>query len=177
MLELKNRNSISRLIGALIGLARSTEGNKNRPTQTTHSAFLSGMFLANSNVLLDENRIDNQIEILHKEKQKLVPRCLSCNKQCGRNDDFIIYDFYNFTKEQVAVRESLTLALLSLEPLIQMCKNDKFTENAFEFLYRGFYYVGDNCDIETILPLFEELSNLTIKLINSVLPENQNVLE
>ena len=78
------------LIGALIGLARATEGNVNRPTQETDRAFIKGMRMSFPDKNDSCQQIYSQIEILHEEKRKLVPRCQQCASPCGRNNDFDI---------------------------------------------------------------------------------------
>ena len=73
------------LIGALIGLARATDGNVNRPTEETDRAFLKGMQMCFPHWEESCQQIHDQIEVIHEEKWKLVPRCLECASPCGRN--------------------------------------------------------------------------------------------
>lgn len=89
----KNENAETakgQLIGALVGLARATEGNVNRPTEETDRVFIKGMRMCSPDRKDSFQQIQNQIEVLHEEKWKLIPRCLDCASPCGRNNDFDI---------------------------------------------------------------------------------------
>ncbi len=57
------------LFGAIIGLARSTEGNANRPTQSTHDALLLGTLHLSFNEANDRDDIQRLIKTIHEEKE------------------------------------------------------------------------------------------------------------
>lgn len=71
------------LIGALVGIARATEGNEDQFTD--EMAF----FLARALALCDENESHH---LLLKEadaiKRSLVPDCFFCSNPCGRRANY-----------------------------------------------------------------------------------------
>ena len=75
------------LTGALIGLARATDGN-TQPTEDTYKLLVKGLFTTITNVNFNEVTIQALIDEVHAEKEKLVPNCSDCGAPCGRNDDY-----------------------------------------------------------------------------------------
>ena len=95
-----------RLTGALISLARSTEGS--RPLDSTDRAMLSGLFTTITNVNFNPETIRQQIGLVHREKEKLVPSCGECSSPCGRNDDYVMKKLWE-EKEDIRSLKSLIL--------------------------------------------------------------------
>ena len=73
------------LTGALIGLARTTDGNQ--PTARTWHLMMEGLFTTVTNVNFNEATLREQIRLVHKEKARLAPGCLGCGDPCGRTED------------------------------------------------------------------------------------------
>lgn len=71
------------LTGALIGLARSSEGNQT--TESTDRAMLSGLFTTVTNVNFNPDTVKEQIGLVHREREELVPVCSGCASSCGRH--------------------------------------------------------------------------------------------
>lgn len=136
-----------KLFGAIIGLARSAEGNKNRPTESTNNALLLGLRMFNSNMEYSHEEINTHIEVLHTEKFKLVKRCLRCNNPCGRNDD---YDVYNLEELELEIREwkyTLLFSIMSMESLLRNIEaNKNYYEEVIVFLYDALFILGAQCD-------------------------------
>ena len=72
------------LTGALIGLARASDGH--HPTASTHKAMIEGLFMTLTNVNFNEETIRSQIETVRQETEVLIPGCSSCSSPCGRKD-------------------------------------------------------------------------------------------
>lgn len=77
------------LTGALIGLARATEGT-TVPTESTYRTIIEGLFTTITNVSFDNDAILAMIQKVRDEKHKLVPDCSSCASPCGRNDEYLL---------------------------------------------------------------------------------------
>ncbi len=62
------------LTGALIGLARATEGN-TQPTENTYKLLIKGLFTTVTNVNFNEATIQALIDEVHEEKESMVHYC------------------------------------------------------------------------------------------------------
>ena len=95
------------LTGALIGLARATEGS-TVPTASTYQAIIEGLFTTITNVSFDDDSISEMIKKVRAEKQKLVPDCSTCGSPCGRNDDYDMEQLWD-ADEDIRSLKSLIL--------------------------------------------------------------------
>lgn len=151
------------LIGALIGLSRATEGNVNRPTEETDRAFIKGMQMCSPGCEESFQHIHNQIEAIHEEKWKLVPRCLECASPCGRNNDFDIADLNGMQNSQL--KHVLLSGLLFMAPFFAVSDVKPLNSHKIiEFFYRAFFFIGYDCDEKDLIPLFNKLGEWQSKL-------------
>lgn len=70
-----------KLTGALIGLARATEGNEYLITGDTSRLVLEGLFTTVTNVNFNNDTITELIRRVEKERERLVPDCFVCAYQ------------------------------------------------------------------------------------------------
>lgn len=77
-----------RLTGARIGLAHAVVGNEELVNEQTH-CLVRDVLIATA-CTGDLNCEDGGclMDRIAQEKQRLVPRCSSCDHPCGRNDDY-----------------------------------------------------------------------------------------
>ena len=71
----------TRLISALIGLARATDGNTVR-TEETGRLMRAGL------AALRKNAHQTLVEKIHTEKRILAPDCATCGAPCGKTACF-----------------------------------------------------------------------------------------
>ena len=80
------------LIGALIGLARATEGTS--PTKEIYQTIIQGLTKYNA-IDISDDEVRDLIQDVRSKKKLLVPECSKCQAPCGRNDE---YDMQNMWK-------------------------------------------------------------------------------
>ena len=130
---------------------RSVEGNKNRPTQSTHNALLLGLRMFISDMEYTYQEIQNHIEGLHTEKFKLVKRCLMCTNPCGRNDDYDLVRLDNLETELKEWKYTLLSSIMSMEPILRnLSTNKDCYEETIIFLYDALFIIGSECDKKKI---------------------------
>lgn len=99
------------LTGALIGLARAAEGNEDLVTPGTDRLVIEGLFTTVTNVNFNDAAISELIDKVHKEKERLIPKCSDCAPACGRNDD---YDMKNVWDADEDIRSLKSLLLFGI---------------------------------------------------------------
>ncbi len=166
MEAIDKKEKLAELLGAMIALGRACEGNKNRPDAASHKALLSAMRLTVPGTMPDCGEIEKCLENLRFEKQKLVPRCSSCEKQCGRNDEYSIYEIKSSSTETAALKEALLLGLLSMEPLMRFRLSETIFEESMAFLYDGLFWVGKECKSEDLAPVLVEMLRIKQELLS-----------
>lgn len=76
------------LTGALIGLARSTDGNEWALKDSTAAIVVEGLFATLTNVNFDNEALQRLIDRVEEEKARLIPDCAVCASPCGKNNDY-----------------------------------------------------------------------------------------
>ena len=104
------------LTGALVGLARATDGDA-QPTAQTWKIMVEGLFTTVTNVNFNERTILDMIYRVHQEKNRLHPDCINCASPCGRNDD---YDMELLWNAQEDIRSLKSLILFGVRGMAAM---------------------------------------------------------
>ena len=145
------------LTGALIGLARATEGNDHMITGSTVHALVEGLLTVSNAGNLDREALLTMIGAVAAEKQKLVPECFRCACPCGRTFD---YDMKNLQHTAASIRD------LKLRILSRCCDAAASGhEGIAPLLYRALYSIGmDDWDEAELLPIARELEDVIAKL-------------
>ena len=142
---------ISNLIGALIGLARATEGNEELITSSTISIITKTLNHIKSNETKIIPQLINEIEI---EKKKLIPLCYECKTKCGRNDA------YNFSKVLDTNNEVSKIKLQILDNLIELASKNINDEYTITLIINSLFLLGiDNINKEYLEPTLKKLNN------------------
>lgn len=150
------------LTGALIGLARATDGNTT-PTDSTWKTIIKGLFTTLTNVNFNNETIRAVIDEIHKEKEKLVPQCESCGAPCGRNNDFDMNMLWN-AQEDVRSLKSLILfglrgmAAYAYHAMVLVYSNDELNR----FFYKGLFALGEDWGMEELLPIVMEVGKYNL---------------
>lgn len=150
------------LTGALIGLARSSEGNQR--TESTDRAMLSGLFTTVTNVNFDPETIKEQIGLVHREREALVPLCSGCASSCGRNDD---YDMADLWEEQEDIRSLKSLILFGLRGMAAYAYHAMVLgysdPEVNRFFYEGMASIGYDLPQDKLLAMALKLGEVNLR--------------
>ncbi len=154
-----------KLTGALIGLARATEGNEDSITSETDKLVLEGLFTTVTNVNFNPETITELIERVNAEKERLVPRCLSCDSECGRNDD---YDMKNLWQADEDIRSLKSLILFGIRGMAAYAYHAQvlgYTDpEVNKFFYKALFTIGMNdWGMDELLPVVLEVGEANLK--------------
>lgn len=97
------------LTGALIGLSRAMEG-KTHPTAYTFALLCRGL-AASADPEPGKKSTEALIDEIHREKERLVPRCGICSHPCGRNNDYDMQAMNDTDDETCLLRSAILTAL------------------------------------------------------------------
>lgn len=99
-------NLQDKLTGALIGLAKAC-GN-NQKTENTDRIIIEGLFTTVTNVNFNDNTLEEMIEKVHREKEKIAPGCAECISRCDNTDDYNMDELWT-SDEDIRSLKSLIL--------------------------------------------------------------------
>jgi len=138
------------LTGALIGLARATQGAK--APMSTHRVMMNGLFTTITNVNFNEKTVSALTGEVHKEKQKLM--ALAKEPVCTDN-----YDMQKLWNDNEDIRSLKSLILFGLRGVAAYAYHADVLgyqdETIFVFFYKGMIAIGDDLNIEQLLPIVE----------------------
>ena len=146
-----------RLTGALIGLARATEGGI-QATEETGKLLIEGLFTTVTNVNFNDNTIQELIDRVHAEKEKVVPGCGSCADPCSRTEDYHMEDLWNAQED---IRSLKSLILFGVRGMAAYAYHamvlGKRSEEVERFIHKALFAVGEDWDMDELLPVVLEV--------------------
>ena len=143
----------SRLIGALIGLARATEGNEHLVNEGTAKLVMEGLCAARS---ADTAGMEQMLPRITEEKRRMVPDCFYCACPCGRTSD------YNMTWLKKLPEDLRQLKLQILETITDAAEHSKaYSGSDHEVFYLALFAVGmEDWDADQLRTVLQRAENL-----------------
>lgn len=152
------------LTGALIGLARATEGNEERISETTDTIILEGLFATLTNVNFDNQALEELRKRVEVEKEKLVPDCFSCLSSCGRTNDYDMKELWNAQEDIRSLKSLILFGIRGVAAYAYHAKVLGYTdEEVNRFFYKALYAVGADWGMEELLPIVLEVGAINLK--------------
>ena len=153
------------LTGALIGLARSAEGNMHLLTERTDDLVIEGLFTTVTNVNFNNETITALIRRIEDEKNRMVPGCTACGAPCGRNDDYDMNDLWQADED---IRSLKSLILFGIRGMAAYAYHANVLgyrdQEVNRFFYKALYAVGaKDWGMEELLPVVLEVGEVNLK--------------
>ncbi len=164
------------LTGAMIGLARATDGD-TKPRKETYALFIKGLFTTITNVNFNSETIQELIDAVHEEKHFLVPDCTVCQSPCGRNDD---YDMNKLWEANEDVRSLKSLILFGIRGMAAYAYHAGVlgytNDEVNHFLAKALFSIGeDDWGMEELLPIVLEVGEVNYKCMEMLDKANTSV--
>ena len=148
------------LLGAVIGLARASEGNEADLTEETHAALLAGLSATPEDGAV---ALSACIDRIHAEKQRIIPNCYACAMPCGRTADYNIEALRLGTGSGPALR---ALILTGLQNAASGLQRAGYPAEEMTVVYRGLISVGvDGLSADFLLDVAAEIGRLSQKYL------------
>ncbi len=154
-----------KLTGALIGLARATEGNEHIVSESTAAIIIEGLFATLTNVNFDNEALLAIMKKVEIEKQKLVPECFKCAASCGRNNNYDLNKLWNADED---IRSLKSLILFGIRGIAAYAYHAAVLgykeESIHKFLYKALFAIGtEDWGMEELLPIVLEVGEVNLK--------------
>lgn len=160
--DAQTANLQDELTGALIGLSRATVGTK--PTESTYRIMVEGLFTTVTNVNFNPDTLKSLIKQVEAEKEKLVPDCGGCASPCGRNDNYDMKELWNAQEDIRSLKSLILFGLRGMAAYAYHALVLGYTDTEVtEFFYKGLFAVGEDWDMEQLLPIVMEVGAVNLK--------------
>lgn len=153
------------LTGALIGLARATEGNEQFVNETTDKLILEGLFSTITNVNFNNETLNELIEKVEKEKERLVPNCYSCTSTCGRNDNFDMQSLWQADEDIRSLKSLILFGIRGVAAYAYHATVLGYTDKEVnEFFYKALFAIGmKDWGMDELLPIVMQTGEINLK--------------
>ena len=151
------------LTGALISLARAVDGS-TAISKRTGQIIIEGLFTTVTNVNFDNASIENMIQKVRAEKERLVPDCSKCQSPCGKTDEYDMQQLWD-TNEDIRSLKSLILFGIRGMAAYAYHANVLNYEDAEvnRFFCEALFMIGYGESVETLLPTVLKVGEINLK--------------
>lgn len=150
------------LTGALIGLARATEGIE--VPDSVYQVVIDGLFTTLTNVSFDNKSILEMTEKARAEKAKLVPDCGSCETSCGKNDDYNMDGLWNANEDIRSLKSLILFGIRGMAAYAYHANVLGYSDKEVnQFMLEALYKVGYEDTQEGLLPTVLKVGEINLK--------------
>ena len=151
------------LTGALIGLARATDGD-TPVSVDTWLLLIEGLFTTVTNVNFNEKTIRELIDRVHAEKARLIPNCSACASRCGRNDDYNMAELWNAQEDVRSLKSLILFGVRGMAAYAHHALVLGYTDDAVNrFLAKALFAVGEDWGMDELLPIVMEVGEKNLQ--------------
>lgn len=145
------------LTGALIGLARATDGN-SLYTENTWPLMIESLRLTSPDTVSGESELQTFLGRIREEKRSLAPMCAGCASPCGKNND---YDLSRIADADAQIRSLKFLILSKLRDIASRIHPVTMPDSSLRemgfLLCKALFSIGEDWEAEDFLSVAVEL--------------------
>ena len=153
------------LTGALIGLARATEGNEQLVTEEMNQLVLEGLFTTITNVNFNDETLKLLIDKIEDTKKKLVPNCFTCSGSCGRNDNFDMNTLWTTDEDVRSLKSLILFGIRGMAAYAYHASVLGYTDETIsKFFYKALFAIGmKDWGMDKLLPIVLEVGKVNLR--------------
>ena len=153
------------LTGALIGLARATEGNEQFVTEEVNQLVLEGLFTTITNVNFNDETLKLLIDKIEDTKKKLVPNCFTCSDSCGRNNNFDMNTLWTTDEDIRSLKSLILFGIRGMAAYAYHASVLGYTDETIsKFFYKALFAIGmKDWGMDKLLPIVLEVGKVNLR--------------
>lgn len=153
------------LTGALIGLARATEGNEQLVTEEMNQLVLEGLFTTITNVNFNDETLKLLIDKIEDTKKKLVPNCFTCSDSCGRNNNFNMSTLWTTDEDIRSLKSLILFGIRGMAAYAYHASVLGYTDETIsKFFYKALFAIGmKDWGMDKLLPIVLEVGKVNLR--------------
>ena len=151
------------LTGALIGLARSTNGTGANATEDTDRLVLEGLFTTVTNVSFDDDSIKKQVDAINRESVSLMSKDTDAGSAHGRNGAYEMKELWQADEDIRSLKSLILFGLRGMAAYAYHAFLLGYKDKAVnDFFYKGLFALGEDLTMEDLLPLVMETGKINL---------------
>ena len=151
------------LTGALIGLARAVD-SAAAISKSTSQVIIEGLFTTVTNVSFDDAAIENMIQKVRAEKERLVPDCNKCQSPCGKSDEYDMQQLWNADEDIRSLKSLILFGIRGMAAYAYHANVLNYEDAEVNlFFCEALFKIGYEESVETLLPTVLKVGEINLK--------------
>ena len=151
------------LTGALIGLARAVDGAATI-SKSTSQVIIEGLFTTVTNVSFDDAAIENMIQKVRAEKERLVPDCNKCQSPCGKSDEYDMQQLWNADEDIRSLKSLILFGIRGMAAYAYHANVLNYEDaEVNRFFCEALFKIGYEESMDTLLPTVLKVGEINLK--------------
>ena len=151
------------LTGALIGLARAVD-SAAAISKSTSQVIIEGLFTTVTNVSFDDAAIENMIQKVRAEKERLVPGCSKCQSPCGKSDEYDMQQLWNADEDIRSLKSLILFGIRGMAAYAYHANVLNYEDaEVNRFFCEALFKIGYEESMDTLLPTVLKVGEINLK--------------
>ena len=151
------------LTGALISLARAVDGAATI-SKRTGQIIIEGLFTTVTNVNFDDASIENMIQKVRAEKERLVPDCSKCQSPCGKTDEYDMQQLWDANEDIRSLKSLILFGIRGMAAYAYHANVLNYEDaEVNRFFCEALFMIGYGESVETLLPTVLKVGEINLK--------------
>ena len=162
------------LTGALIGLARAVD-SASAISKRTVQVIIEGLFTTVTNVSFDNAAIEDMIQKVRAEKERLVPDCSKCQSPCGKTNEYDMQQMWNADKDIRSLKSLILFGIRGMAAYAYHANVLNYEDDEVNrFFCEALFKIGYEESIETLLPTVLKVGEINLRCMALLDKANTN---
>ena len=151
------------LTGALISLARAVDAS-TAISKRTGQIIIEGLFTTVTNVNFDDASIENMIQKVRAEKERLVPDCSKCQSPCGKTDEYDMQQLWDANEDVRSLKSLILFGIRGMAAYAYHANVLNYEDDEVNrFFCEALFMIGYGESVETLLPTVLKVGEINLK--------------
>ena len=151
------------LTGALISLAKAADSTETI-SKRTGQIIIEGLFTTVTNVSFDNAAIENMIQKVRAEKERLVPDCSKCQSSCGKTDEYDMQQLWNANEDIRSLKSLILFGIRGMAAYAYHANVLNFEDaEVNRFFCEALFKIGYEESMEALLPTVLKVGEINLK--------------
>ena len=151
------------LTGALIGLARAVDST-TAISKRTGQVIIEGLFTTVTNVNFDDASIENMIQKVRAEKERLVPDCSKGQSPCGKTDEYDMQQLWNANEDIRSLKSLILFGIRGMAAYAYHANVLNYEDSEVNrFFCEALFKIGYEESADALLPTVLKVGEINLK--------------
>ena len=151
------------LTGALIGLARAVDST-TAISRRTGQIIIEGLFTTVTNVNFDDVSIENMIQKVRAEKERLVPDCSKGQSPCGKTGEYDMQQLWNANEDIRSLKSLILFGIRGMAAYAYHANVLNYEDTEVNrFFCEALFKIGYEESADALLPTVLKVGEINLK--------------